>query len=331
MGTPDSGTKSTLVDGELTNPRWTTDYFNLHNYKCYIYADPNMGEEKWVYDWDVNATKLTLTSEYTAAITTASLYELHYIFYADEYLKAINLAIESIAGKYLVDIKDETTIRLTSTEDNLGNIVFTWEYALPLSMLYLYRVITEEAVSGVKLTGTVSGTLTAGETVTGSTSGATGEFSYQDGDDEYIRLRKVSGTFVVGEDADGASQSCDTLTAVDSETAGGGRWLDKDIIDPRYYSIIRSYPPKLKLNKGYYSVNEDLYLRLEGQGAQAIVDDDTDTIYLPPDWLVNKAITFLPMSKIQSGKLDNIYRKALLESTVIPSSWPNPRARSVVE
>jgi len=337
MGTADSGTTGTLVDAELANPAWGADYFNEALYRLYIYAGTNIGLERFVTDWVASSTatsyQLTLAPGYSAAPTTSSKYELHRIFWASEYLKAINLAIEAAAGKYLIDIKDETTIRLTSTTDNLDNTVYTWEYALPLSMLYLYRVITEEALEGVKLTGTVSysagGDFTAGETITGSVSGATGEFTY-DGS-TYIRLRKVSGTFTTGEDADGATASCESLTAVDSETAGGGRFLDKDIIDPRYYSIIRAYAPKLKLNKDYYDIDEDLYLRLEGQGTQPIVDDDADIIYLPPDWLVNKAITFLPKNKIESNKLDDVYRKAVIDSARIPYTWPNPKARRVVE
>lgn len=314
--------------------RKADNYYQDHGYSGYCYEGTAIGQEREVYDWVYANRTILFAPPFSPSLVASDKFELHYIFTEAEYRRAINLSIEAMAGKYLIDIKDETTIRLTSTKDNLGNIVYTWEYALPLSMLYLYRVITEEAVNGVKLTGTVSGTLTAGETVTGSTSGATGEFVYQGASDDYIRLRKVSGTFVVGEDADGASESCDTLTAVESETAGGSRWLDKDIIDPRFYSIIKSYSPKLKLNKGYYSVNEDLYLRLEGQGAQPLVDDDTDVIYLPPKWLVAEAILNLPRSKIESRQLDNIYRQAEKDAMYYrftARNHPNPRARKVVE
>lgn len=332
MGTPDSGTSTTIVDTELGDPRWGDDYFNEHGYRAYIYSGTNIEEERFVTDWVQSTHTLTLAPAFTAAIDTTSLYELHRIFTANEYLRAINLAIESLAKKYLVDIKDETTIRLTSTEDNKGNTVYTYEYALPTSMLYLNRIITERKVSGYKLTGTVSNTaFTDGETITGGTSGATGELTYDAS--TYIRVRKVSGTFVTGETATGGTsgETCSSITAVESETAGADKWDDSDEIDHRYWSIIKAYPPKLKLHEDYYSVDEDLYLRLEGQGTQPLVDDDTDIIYLPPDWLVQKAITFLPHSKIESSKLDNTYKNALILSAKEPRSWPHPKARSIVE
>lgn len=332
MGTPDSGTNATIVDTELADPTWGDDFFNEGHYRAYVYEGTNIGEERFVTGWAVSGTTLTLAPVFTAAIATSSKYELCKVFFADDKLKAINLAIVSIAGKYVLPLSDETTIRLTSTTDNLGNTVYTWEYSLPALMTHLYRVTTEEAVSGIKLTGTVSGALTAGETVTGSTSGATGELAYGPAGATYIRLRKVSGTFVVGENAAGASESCDTLTAVASETAGGGRWLNKDIIDPRFWDIVKTYPSgtsELRLNKSYYSIDEDLYLRLDGHRRQPEVTADTDVIYLPDDWICWKAITFLPHSKIESAKLDETYRQAVLMSSREPRSYPNPRARRV--
>lgn len=247
MGTPDSGTQSTLVDTELGSPRWTTDYFQEHGYRCYIYAGTNAGEERWVYDWDQNLTKLTLNLNYTAAVDTSSLYELHRIFFANEYKRAINLSIEHAAdAKYLVDKIDVATTLVAST----------YEYTLPTDMSYVHQITTEYA-------------------------------------------------------------------------AAGGVFKEAGVIDPRFWRLIS--PRKLKLDERYYSVTAGKDLRIEGQGRQATASSDTSTIYLPLDWLVNKAITFLPISKIESGKLDNIYRKAVLDSAIIPSSWPNPRARKVVE
>jgi len=306
------------------------DYYQELKYEVYVYAGTNIGVSKRAKDWVLTDLLLEVHSAYDDACDATSYIELHYIFTEDDYRKAINLAIESLAGKYLVDIKDETTVRLTSTTDNLDNTVYTYEYALPLSMLYLHKAIIEHGVSGVKLTGEVSGTFTAGETVTGTVSGATGEFAYQGA--TYIRLRKVSGTFATGEDAEGASASCATLTAVAGGVAGSGYYYNQDEIDPRDYSIIKSYPAKLKIDKRYQSVaNQDLYVRLEGQGTQPIVDDDADIIYLPPDWLIQKAITFLPQNKIQSNELDKVFRRALLVSAKEPRTWPNPRAQRIVE
>jgi len=247
MGTAGSGTSTTLVSTML---RQADDYYNNFKYRCYIYEGTNIGEEREVSDWTLTspANTLTLAPAYTAAIDNTSKYELHHIFTEAELRKAINLAIESLAGKYLVDLKDETTALVADT----------YEYALPTSFLYLYRVITEK-------------------------------------------------------------------------TADGGVFPDSYEIDPRNWSIIKSYPPKLKLHESYYSVSADKKLRFEGHGTQPIVSADTNVIYLPPDWLVQKAITFLPQNKIQSAQLDNTYRQALAISSVMPRSYPDPRSRRVVE
>lgn len=252
MGTPDSGDATSIVDTELADPRWPDDHFNQAGYRAYIWSGTNIGEERFVTDWVQTSHDLTLAPDFSSAIDATSKYELHYIFFAGEYLKAINLGIEAIAGKYLIEIKDETTITLVAD---------TYEYALPTSMLYLYRVITEDEA---------------------------------DSDD----------------------------------------YFNADIIDPRFWSIIKSYPPTLKLDKRYYSVTADLDLRLEGQGTQPLVDSDDDVIYLPPKWLVAEAILNLPRNKIQSNKLDGVYAQAEKDAWLYrrtAGNWPNPRARKIVE
>ena len=224
------------------------NFYSDNYYEVYVYAGTNIGVTKRVTGWDLATYLLTVHSAYSAACDATSYIELHHIFTENELRKAINLAIESIAGNYLVEIKDESIVLVADT----------YEYALPLSMLYLHRVITEK-------------------------------------------------------------------------TADGGVFDADDEIDPRSYTIIKSYPPKLKLHEDYYSITAGKDLRLEGSGAQPTVDDDTDVIYLPPDWLVQKAITFLPQNKIQSGKLDNTYRQALVISSREPRAWANPKAKRIVE
>lgn len=310
------------------------DYYNQFHYEVYVYDGTNIGEVRRVTDWDLSDALLTVNEAYDAACDATSYIELHRIFTYAELMNAINLAIDSIAKKYWVDIKDESTIRLTSTTDLLGNPVYTYEYALPTSMMYLYQVITETGANGVKLTGTVSGTFTSGETVLGGTSGATGELAYSGA--TYIRLRKVTGSFVVGETATGqtSSKTCSVITAVASETAGLGIFENCNIIDPRDYSIIPSYSAKLKLDESLYKIVPDLYLRLEGQGAQPTVDDDADIIYLPTGWIVNRAITFLPINKIESNNLTGIFTKAVAEAEkaeIRQRNYPNPKAKSCVE
>ena len=248
MGTAASGTSTTLVDTLL---RKGDDYYNEHHYRCYIYVGTNIGEEREISDWSLTspANTLILAPAYTAAIDNTSKYELHRIFTADEYLKAINMAIEFLAGKYLIDLIDDTTITLVAD---------TYEYALPTSFLYLHKVTTEKEAAGNKF----------------------------DASDE---------------------------------------------IDPRDWSIIRAYPPTLKLHEDRYSITAGRDLRLEGQGTQAKVSADTDVIYLPPDWVVAKAITMLPKAKIMSNQLNSTYQQALLLSAKEPRAFPDPKARRIVE
>ena len=225
------------------------DYYNEHQYTAYCYSGTAIGQERKVYDWVYANRTLTFNPEFSPALVEDDAFELHYIFTEVEYRRAINLAIEALAGKYLVDIIDDTTITLVAD---------TYEYLLPTSMLYLTKVTTEH-------------------------------------------------------------------------DAAGDIFYDTDVVDSRDWSIIKAYPPYLKLRYGYYSITADKDLRLEGQGTQPLVDDDTDVIYLPPDWLVQKAITFLPQGKIQSNELDATYRQALILSAKEPRVWPNPRAQRVVE
>jgi len=230
------------------------DYYNDHKYEVYVYAGTNIGATKRVTDWTLSTTHLlTVHSVYDAKCDATSYVELHRIFSEDDYRKAINLAIESLAGKYLVDIIDDTTIGST-----VAMTADVWEYALPTSMLYLTKVTEEDEVAG----------------------------------DEFF---------------------------------------ESGVIDSRNWSIIKAYPPYLKLDKRYYTPTAGKDLRLEGQGTQPIVDDDTDVIYLPPDWVVQKAITFLPQNKIQSNDLDATYRQALLLSAKEPRVWPDPRSQRIVE
>lgn len=332
VGTFASGSTTTGVHTMLTKG---DDYFNEHGFYCYIYGGTNIGAERKCSDWTLTTPANTLTFDpaFASAIDNTSQYELHYKFRSDDYLQAINLALESLADKYYISIKDQTTIRLTSVTDNLGNTKYTWEYALPTNMMYLEKVITERKVSGVKLTGTVSGAFTSGETITGGTSGATGELSYGPAGGTYIRVRKVSGTFSVGETATGttSSKTCSAITAVDSETAGDGVWDLSDTIDPRYYDIMQDYAPKLKLHEDRYSVDEDLYLRLEGQGTQDRVTADTDVIYLPPEWITMKAVSLLPMSKVIDHHLEGVVNYARGMAQKEPRSYPHPWSRKCYE
>lgn len=78
--------------------------------------------------------------------------------------------------------------------------------------------------SYLKLTGTVSSALTVGETVTGQTSGATATMVYSGA--TYIVVKAISGAFAIDEDVDGATQTCDDLTAIANEVKGTTYFTD---------------------------------------------------------------------------------------------------------
>jgi hypothetical protein len=304
------------------------DYFNKGQYEVYCYEGTNIGVSRLVSDW---ASYVLTVTPLTTAYDATSLLELHGKFYVIELRDAINQAIELYAKKYLVDLEDTTTITLTRTERNdvSGSYIPTYEYALPTDCLYLWRVTTEGSVSGVKLTGEVSDAFTLGEKVTGGTSEATGLVSYSG--DTYIRLREVSGTFVTGETATGVStETCSAITAVDYEPAGDGTFPIENIVDPRDYTILKAYAPKIKFDEGHYNIVEDLRIKLEYQGSQAVVTADTDTIFLPPHEFIEVAATFLPFSKIESNNLTATFNKCLETRARVMARPPvRPYANSV--
>jgi len=333
--TVSAGAASTATIATTDPPQFygkAADYFNEHQYEVYCYSGTNIGLTRLASDFA--SYVITVTPDATSSYGTSSLLELHWLFYVSELRDAINQAISLYAKKYLVDFADSTTITLTRTERNdvTGSYIPTYEYALPTDALYIWRVTTEDSVSGVKLTGTVSDALTLGETVTGSTSGATGLLSYSG--DTYIRVREVDGTFVVGEDAEGADETCSTITAVDYETAGDGKFPIENIVDPRDYTILKAYAPKIKFDENHYNVVEDLRIKLEYQGSQAAVDSDTDNIFLPPHELIEVAATFLPFSKIESNNLTAKFNQCLRTRDRVmarPPTHPYANSKNVIE
>lgn len=335
LATVSSGTTTTAVLATTDPPQFRNkadDYFNDGEYEVYIYEGTNIGESAVAHDWTLTSPANTLTVDRTlSTFDTSSKLELHRIFTSGELLNAINLAIDGVAGMFLVDVKDETSLVLVEGETNAGKTIYTYEYALPTNMLYIHRVTTEGKVSGKKLTGEVTAAFTLGEKVTGDTSGATGIISYEDDDDAYILVREVDGTFAVGDTVTGASGSCGALTAVDNETVGDGKFEEEDVVDQRDWRIIKSYPPKIKFNEDHYSVVGDLRIRLEGQGSQDNVTADIDNIFIPDDWLVLKAITFLPYSKIESNNLLNTFKMAEAKSARVVQTAIHANSQSCIE
>lgn len=95
--------------------------------------------------------------------------------------------------------------------------------AATLDWEYMYDIA--QPGSYFKLTGTVSAALTVGETITGSVSGATGVAVYDDGS-TYLVVKTVSGAFALAENAAGATQACNTITAIDRVATGTGYFTD---------------------------------------------------------------------------------------------------------
>lgn len=223
-----------------------SDYYNNHNYEVYVYAGTNIGVTKRVTDWDLASFLLTVHSAYVAACDATSYIELHHIFSEDKYRKAINLAIESLSTKYLVDKIDAT---ITLVED-------VYEYTLPMGINFIHKITTEDEEDG-------------------------------------------------------------------------GEFFNSGIIDPRTWSLIS--PRKLKLDNRYYSITAGKDLRIEGQGRQSTLTSDSSICYLPPDWLIKKAITLLPGNKIESNSLSGTFNRAMDFVKNEPKNLPYPQSRTVLE
>lgn len=336
--TVSDGAASTATIATTNPPTFygvATDYYNEHEFEVYCYSGTNKGTSRLASDYA--SYVVTVSPDAGSSYDTSSLLEFHRMFYVVELRDAINQAIDLYAKKYLVDLSDSTTITLTRTERNdvTDSYIPTYEYALPTDALYIHRVTTEGSVSGIKLTGTVTDALTLGEKVTGQTSGATGLLSYGPENSTYIRVREVDGTFVKTETATGAStKTCSAITAVDDETAGDGKFPLGDVVDPRDYTILKAFEPKIKFDERQYNVVEDLRIKLEYQGSQAAIDSDTDNIFLPPYEFIEVAATFLPFSKIESNNLTAVFNKCLKTRGRVmarPSVQPYANAKSIIE
>ena len=337
--TVSDGAASTATIATTNPPQFygkADDYFNEHQYEVYCYGGTNIGLTRLANDFA--SYVITVIPDATSSYDTSSLLELHWLFYVVELRDAINRAIDLYAKKYLIKLANSTSITLTRTERNdvSDSYINTYEYALPTDVLYIYRVTTEDSVSGVKLTGTISGAFTLGEAVEGTTSGATGLLSYGPSGGTYIRVREVDGTFVTGETVTGddSGKTCSSITAVDYETAGDGEFPSGNVVDPRDYTILGAYPPKIKFDERHYNVVEDLRIKLEYQGSQAAVDSDTDNIFLPPHELIEVAATFLPFSKIESQNLTAKFNQCLRTRDRVmarPPVQPYANSKQVIE
>ena len=333
--TVSAGAASTATLATTSPPQFygkADDYFNEHAYEVYCYSGTNIGTARLISDFA--SYVITVTPDAASSYDTSSLLELHWLFYVVELRDAINQAIALYAKKYFIDLSDSTTVTLTRTERNdvTDSYINTYEYALPTDALYIHRVTTENSVSGTKLTGTISDTFTLGEEVTDGT--ATGLVSYSGA--TYIRVREVDGTFAVGGTATGgtSNETCSTITAVEDETAGDGKFPSGNVVDPRDYTILKAYAPKIKFHEEHYNVVEDLRIKLEYQGSQAAIDSDTDNIFLPSYEFTEVAATFLPFSKIESNNLTAKFNQCLRTRDRVlarPPVQPYANSKQVIE
>ena len=78
----------------------------------------------------------------------------------------------------------------------------------------------------IKITGTVSGAFTVGETVTGGTSGATATLVYGPAGSTYIIVKSPSTSFLTSDTITGASENISAITAIAAETKGTGYFAD---------------------------------------------------------------------------------------------------------
>ena len=116
--------------------------------------------------------------------------------------------------------------------------------------------------------------------------------------------------------------------------ADGDEYKEAKVIDPRDYRVIKAYPPILKFDEARYPIGsgrDEKDIRIEGYGVQDIVSSDANTIALPTDWLVWKAITCLPYSKILSNNLLNTFNMALRMSEKGVSALPSSKSKWSIE
>ena len=333
--TVSSGTTTTAVIATTDPAEYydkADDYFNQLKHEAYCYEGTNIGVVRNITDWVNSTHTATLSPAAGSDYAASSKLELHHIFTETEYRNAINQAISMVARTYFIRDDDET-IHMTEDTDNDGNTSYDREYDLDLSMLGVYRVMVEGSEKGKKITGTISGAFTVGETVNFGTSGASAILCYTDTTNGYIHVRDVSGTPETGETATGAtsSETCSTITAIEDATVGSGKFPVANELDYNSWSIMKAYTPKLKLDESV-TITDGLRFRISGQCSQAKVSSDTDNIFLPPDWLSCAAVTFLPTSKIEkAGLMDTLKQCVYFRDKYMPTAAFAPNVKRVIE
>lgn len=127
-GTATGGSTTTIVD--TTNRLEQDDYWNDLDAFVWIHSGNAAGDWRKVTDFANSTSTLTIPTA-SGAVAAADTYSLHYKFKWDAVKKAINMAIDIVAGECLEYEVDESTITL---------VAGTYEYALPSNCLVLYGV-----------------------------------------------------------------------------------------------------------------------------------------------------------------------------------------------
>lgn len=115
------------------------DYFNEW-IEMFCYSGTGIGTSGNPYDWDgTGGGTYTLTFKPAATLTAGDLVEMHQRFTVDEYNQAINLAIEMVASRALLNKVDESVELDTNT----------YQYEISTQFLYIHKIEMESSTSGV--------------------------------------------------------------------------------------------------------------------------------------------------------------------------------------
>jgi len=138
-GTCTGGTTSTFID---TNRGEGDDYFNsttpVSRVRIVTTTDSlaPIGEERNITDWVNSTTTGTVGVNFTVAPASGDTYAILSEFTWEEVRQAINLSIDKVAEIAMTWKVDTSSI--TTADD-------TYEYNLPTSFMYLYRVTQADA------------------------------------------------------------------------------------------------------------------------------------------------------------------------------------------
>jgi len=133
-GTATGGSTTTIID--TTNRLEQDDYWNDLNAFAWVHDGAAAGDWRKVTDFVNSSATLTVPTMTSTGVAATNTYSLHSMFTIDEVKKAINMAIDQVAGECLEHELDQATITLAAS---------TYEYALPSDCLVLYGVTQANA------------------------------------------------------------------------------------------------------------------------------------------------------------------------------------------